>query len=88
MFDFTVTPDAGEPFAVHAGSRDILQWERTTKGVTLASLANVKMADMYGISHIAARRQGLFAGDLATFEATCEIETADTPEEDPTQPAP
>ena len=90
MFDFTVTPDSAEPYEVTAGSRDVLVWERTTKGASLASLAEgMKIGDMYRIAHIASRRLGLFDSDLKTFEETCEIESADaTDEPDPTQPAP
>ena len=89
MFDFTVTPDDGDPFEVTAGSRDTLVWERTTRGASLAQLSEgLKIADMYRIAHIASRRLGLFSGDLKSFEETCEIESRDTPEVDPTQPAP
>jgi hypothetical protein len=90
MFDFTITPDSGEPFQVTAGSRDVLTWERTTKGASLATLASgMKIGDMYRIAHIASRRLGLFNGDLATFEESCEITEADeTDEPDPTHPAP
>lgn len=89
MFDFKVTPDGGEPFEVHAGSRDVLQWEKTTKGASFGNLADgLKLTDMYKIAHIAAKRQGLYTGSLADFETSVELDFDETEEPDPTRPAP
>lgn len=90
MFNFKVTPDSGEPYEVIAGSRDVLTWEKTGKGRNLSVLReSLGMTDLYRLAHIASRRQGLFDGDLKTFEETVELDLDDEDEEpDPTQPAP
>lgn len=89
MFTFTVTPDNGEAFEVKAGSRDVLTWERTGKGKNLMTLRDgLAMGDLYRLAHIAARRQGLFNGDLKEFETTVELDFEEDDEPDPTQPAP
>jgi hypothetical protein len=89
MFTFTITPDGGDKFEVTAGTRDVLKWERTTKGASLGQLKEgVKLGDLYKIAHIAAVRQQQFTGSLADFEDTCELEFEEEDEPDPTQPAP
>ncbi|MCW6008504.1 hypothetical protein K1W54_28765 [Micromonospora sp. CPCC 205371] len=89
MFDFKITPDGLEPFEVTAGSRDVLKWERTTKGASFKGIAeDLKMTDMYKVAWIAAKRQGLYEGTLAEFEDDCEIDFEETDEPDPTRPAP
>jgi hypothetical protein len=89
MFTFTVKPDNGEPYEVTAGSRDVLVWERTSKGNSFGSLRDgLHMGDLYRIAHIASRRLGLFTADLKTFEETCELDFDEEEEPDPTRPAP
>lgn len=89
MFTFTVKPDGGDPFEVTAGTRDVLKWERTTKGASLGQLKEgVTLGALYRIAHIAAVRQRLFAGTLVEFEETCELEFDEDDEPDPTRPAP
>ncbi|WP_188193445.1 hypothetical protein [Nonomuraea sp. SYSU D8015] len=90
MIDFTVTPDNGEPYDVKAGSRDVLVWEKTSKGRSFQSLMNdLRMEDMYKLAHFAAKRQGLFEGTLKEFEETCELSGfTETEEMDPTQSVP
>lgn len=89
MFTFTVTPDGGEKFEVTAGTRDVLRWEKTTKGASLAQLKEgVTLGALYRIAHIAAVRQQLFTGSLAEFEESCELEFEEEDEPDPTKPAP
>lgn len=90
MFDFRVTPDDGEPFNVEAQARDVLVWERKSNGKRVFSdlLDRTSLTDMYSLAHVAARRLGLFDGDLATFERTCDVSGQPKPEPDPTQSAP
>lgn len=86
MFDFRVTPDEGDPFDVEAAPRDVLVWERTNKNKRVFSdlLERTSLADMYHLAHVAARRQGLFEGDLRAFEASCDVSGAPKEEPDPT----
>lgn len=89
MFTFTVKPDGGAQFEVTAGTRDVLRWEKTTRGASLAQLKDgVSFGALYKIAHIAAVRQQLFTGPLADFEDTCELEFEEEDEPDPTRPAP
>lgn len=90
MIDFTVIPDSGERYRVKATSRDILAWEKISKGKSFSKLMeDLPMADLYRMAHLASRRQGMFAGTLEDFEAGCELdfESTDTADTDPTQPA-
>ena len=75
IITITVQPDDGEPFEVKAGTRDVYLWEKSNRGKTFAQLmADTAIGDIYQIAHIAARRQGLFHGDLLEFTQTCELE--------------
>jgi hypothetical protein len=92
MITLKVTPDGGESYEVTATSRDVLVWEKTTKGnksfVDLVQSPN--LVDLFKVAHIASWRQGLFTGNFQEFEATCEVEGADEEadeEPDPTQSA-
>lgn len=86
MLDFTVVPDGGEKFEVKATTRDVLLWEKAGKGRSMATLlGDISIEKMYQLAHLAARRQGLFAGTLAEFEETCELEFEETGDVDPTQ---
>jgi hypothetical protein len=88
MFDFEIRPDHGEPYKLTAESRDVLVWEKTGRGRSLKTLTdNVSLADMYEISHIAARRQGFFNGNLGEWEKTVNLDLTDSGEPDPTQSA-
>ncbi|WP_320067867.1 hypothetical protein [Micromonospora sp. RTGN7] len=86
MYDFILRPDGdGEPITVTAGSRDVLQFERTTKGATLSQLlVQPKMADLYKLAHLAARRTQVFPGSLQDLEAGWELEFTETEAVDPT----
>ena len=92
MIDVTVTPDGGDAREVKILSRDVLVWERTGKGRSFGTLMeDISMIAMYHLAWIASRRLGYFVGDLAEFEATCEV-GLETDEEgdaapDPTRPA-
>ncbi|EHR62631.1 hypothetical protein [Saccharomonospora cyanea] len=88
MFTITVKPDGVEAFTVEATSRDVLNWERTNKGVNLKKLEQApSMVDFYKIAHFAVQRTGQWAGSVDEFMATCEIEVEDD-EADPTNAAP
>ena len=88
MFDFTVRPDSGEPFAVVATSRDVVAWEKSSRGRTFADLQRPQMADFYALAHLAAKRLGLTDLNRADFESSCDIDIEDMAEPDPTPPAP
>lgn len=92
MLDFTVKYDSGEQFEVTADSRDVVVFERTSKGRTLNDLIEGKsFTDMYRLAWIASKRQGLITTDLATFEKDAVLELGDdddeTEEADPTRTA-
>lgn len=93
MITLQVTPDDAEPYEVTATSRDVLMWEKTTKGnrsfVDLVQSPN--LVDLYKVAHLASHRQGLFTGPYADFEASCEVtgvpDAEEDEEPDPTRPA-
>ena len=91
MIKFKIKPDEGEPFDLEATARDVLVWEKTSKTHrTFAQLVrDQSMVDLYRIAHIAARRLGMFTGDLPAFESTCDLEQLEEEESsaDPTRPA-
>ncbi|PRX48684.1 hypothetical protein B0I33_104502 [Prauserella shujinwangii] len=75
MIEFKVRPEGGELFEVTATTRDILSWEKVTKGASLKQLMeNLHTADLYKVAHFAAKRQQLFTGSLQEFEETCDLE--------------
>lgn len=85
-------PDGGEPYTMTAGARDIMLWEKTHRGASFSQIKdNLTMTALYQIAHVAARRQGLFAGTLDEFENTAELVFDTKPHEgaaDPTPPGP
>lgn len=85
MFKFTVKPDDGDPYTATATSRDVVSWEKTTKNRSLADLSEPKMADLYGLAHVAVRRLGLFDGDRQEFERSVDLEFQADEEPDPTR---
>lgn len=87
MINFHVVPEQGEPFDIEATSRDVLMWERTTKGAKLANIENdLHLADMYKIAWFTAKRLGLFTGSQAEFEESHDLDFEKEEEPDPTQP--
>lgn len=75
MFTFTVKPDSAEEFEVTATSRDVVRWEKTGKGRSLGRFSdNPTMTDLYSLAHGAALRQGLWAGPVAEFEQSVDVE--------------
>lgn len=87
MFDFTVTPDGGDPITVAAGMRDVVLWEKTHKGRALAQIGDatkLSASIIYELAYSACRRQRLLP-DGTTEAAFCEnydIEF-DVPEPEP-----
>lgn len=88
MINLKVMPDDGEAFDLTATTRDIAKWERITKGASFAGLQNdMKITNVYQVSHIAAVRLGLFSGTLAEWQESVDLDILDSDEPDPTQSA-
>jgi len=87
VITFQVRPDDGEPYELVADSRDVLGWEKQSKGrkTFMALMETLNLVDLYQVAHIAAKRLGKFAGELAEFERTCALEFNTEEEPDPTQ---
>lgn len=94
MFRFQVTPDAelGDPYTVVSTMRDVLAWERVTKGGGLMLLRReLRATDLYHIAWLASRRNGLWESTLAEFKESVDVEVIEDQDGDgldPTQPAP
>lgn len=91
MLTLKISPDGAAPYVVKAEARDVLVWERTGKNRSLGTLFdNVRVDDWYSLAYITARRLGLYEGNAATFEATCnvDLEADEDAAQDPTSPAP
>jgi hypothetical protein len=88
VITFQIAPDNGEKYEVVATSRDILNWERTTKGGSMKQLMEeLHLGDLYKVAWFAAKRLSLTTGTLADFEAGSDLEF-ETEDVDPTQSAP
>jgi hypothetical protein len=88
VITFTVAPDEGDKFEVQATTRDILAWERTTKGASLKKLMDeLQLADLYKVAYLAAKRNRLYDGNQAEFEDSHDLEFELDEEADPTQSA-
>ena len=79
--------DGHEPFEVGVTSRDLLFWERTVKGASMARLDAQRAVDLYSLAWSAAKRQGLLPDgiDLAAFEQAADVESSGAPAR-PTNP--
>ena len=89
MFSFRVIPDSGEAYNLEVTSRDIVFWEKIDRTHTVTRLENdPRMTDIYSVTHVAARRQGLFSGMLAEWETSVDLDPIidNAPAPDPTQP--
>lgn len=87
MITFTIAPDLAEKYEVVATSRDVLNWERTTKGGSMKQLMEeLHLSDLYKVAHFAAKRLSLTTETLKEFEANNDLEF-ETEEVDPTQSA-
>lgn len=85
MITFKLTDDAGTELIVQAKARDVLNWERTTKGAKFGDLADgLEFAHLYKIAWFAAKRTSVFTGDLKEFEDTYDVEPEGEDDEDPT----
>jgi hypothetical protein len=91
MFTFKVTPDGDESYTLVADSRDVLIFEKTSRGKNLLTWRDsMSMVDLYRLAHIAATRQGRYEGKLNDFERDVVIDIQDDEEDessDPTQPS-
>lgn len=95
MIDLKLIRDAGgdeergEPVPLTIDSRDVLQFERTTKGGSFDTLTkNVRFEHLYKAAWIAAKRTGAIQRDVS-LEAFTEVYvmdlTGEQAEPDPTQ---
>lgn len=89
MITLKVSPDGLPAYSVEVVPRDILNWERTGTGRSMAGLVtNMRMTDLYDLAYFAAKRLGLFAGTPGEMQSTCDVEIdGEAPEPDPTHPA-
>lgn len=90
MIKFSIKPDGAPQFEVEGDTRDVLNWERTSKGKTFGGLMDsLAMGDLYRIAFFASKRQGLFAGTEREFEEQVVLVFKGlTDGQDPTNPAP
>lgn len=88
MIEFVLTNDAGEEHKLTAKPRDILNWERTTKGAKFSDFENgVSLEDLYKVAYLAAKRSlpDLVLGQSqADFENTYDVLPSGEDETDPT----
>jgi hypothetical protein len=81
--DLKVLPDDGEPYDLVVKSRDILAWERVTKGMTFSKLQDdLNMGHVYNLAWRAASRTRKFAGTLEDFEENHDIDIVVPDDED------
>ena len=85
MFNMRITPDStGEPFDLSAGMRDIVVWEKTHRGRSLAQIGdgNLTGGMVYELAYSACRRQGKVPDGLteAEFLADFDIDVEDDEE--------
>jgi hypothetical protein len=86
MFTFKVTPDSGEPYELTVASRDVVMWEKIDRKHTISRLeTEPSMTDLYSVTCVAAKRQGLFRGVLAEWETSVDLAPV-VEEEDPSDP--
>ncbi|MBK1785136.1 hypothetical protein [Prauserella cavernicola] len=88
----TLTPEHGDAIDIETNSRDVLNWERTTKGASFGSFVDdMHIVDLYKIAWYASRRLGEYSGPLKEFEQAFDLEVdrasddEDDDELDPTQ---
>lgn len=95
-----IRPEGGEEHQITAGPRDLLVWQKTSRGRTFGQLLPIRedgegvniekldWAEIYRLAHIVARREGLFNGQLKEFEEQVDVGLADVGGEvDPTNAA-
>ncbi|MGH3986923.1 MAG: hypothetical protein ACRDTZ_06350 [Pseudonocardiaceae bacterium] len=88
MFTFRIIPDDGESYDLTVTSRDVVKWEKIDHTHTISRLeASPSITDLYSVTHVAAKRKGLFRGVLAEWETSVDLEPlADPAASDPTPP--
>lgn len=89
MFKFRITDDSATSHELKATSRDVVNWERTTRGASMNQLKDVmRYTDLYKIAYFAAKRHGIWDGSeqgfVDTWDLDVEADQADE-SEDPTQ---
>lgn len=68
-FHLKFTDEQGHAEEIEADSRDIANWERTTKGASMGQLgAEMRITDLYKIGWFALKRLSLPAGQLQLAE--------------------
>ncbi|MBN6037477.1 hypothetical protein [Amycolatopsis sp. 195334CR] len=89
MITFKLKDDSGEVEEVTATTRDILNWERTSKNKSFGGLVdNQEIGDFYKIAFFAAKRTVGFVGTQQDFEQRYDLEFEVDDEVDPTNAAP
>ena len=89
MLKFKVTPDSGDSYEVTATTRDIMQWEKTSRGASFAKLQlEQKITDLYRIAFLASVRQGLYSNTAADFEDDCDLDMLSNEEDETDNPFP
>lgn len=87
MFKFKLyDTDSEDPVEITADSRDILQWERLTKGASFGELGkNLRMTDIYRIAYLASRRLKVLPDEVkneANFSERFRVEIMNDAEDD------
>jgi hypothetical protein len=63
VIDLKVIPDDGDPYVLNVTSRDVMGWERVTKGASFQSLGEtLNFTHLYALGHRAAKRTRVFDG--------------------------
>jgi hypothetical protein len=79
LMKLEVTPvDGSDTYRLELTSRDFLIWERTGRNRTFQSfMENISVTGLYELSHLAARREGLFGGNLPDWQAAVDVNAVD-----------
>lgn len=91
MITVTVRPDNGDEYQVTVHPRDVLVWERTSKGnkTWLGFMANMNIQDLYELTRIAAWRQGFTDESKKDFDEHNDVVFAEEDDDpDPSLPGP
>lgn len=89
MLTFKIAPDSEPEYTVTATTRDIMKWEKTTRGASFAKLQlEQKITDLYRIAFLASTRQGLYSGTAEEFEAECDLDMLNDDEDESADPFP
>ncbi|TDP97647.1 hypothetical protein [Labedaea rhizosphaerae] len=89
MSDLFVTvrfdDDPENPIESVVSSRDIYKWEKSGRGRSMSNLGsgNLRMSDVYELTHIALGRRKLWSGSLEDLVDGADIDVKDTSDLDP-----